>query len=41
MSAALSASAFYDDEIDWDKADFEFGLARLLDGYEVFIRTFD
>ncbi|GGN90718.1 TetR/AcrR family transcriptional regulator [Nocardia rhizosphaerihabitans] len=41
VSAALSASAFYDDEIDWDKADFEFGLARLLDGYEVFIRTFD
>lgn len=41
VSAALSASAFYADEIDWDKADFEFGLARLLDGYEVFIRTFD
>ncbi|MFD6394713.1 TetR/AcrR family transcriptional regulator [Nocardia sp. NPDC055029] len=40
VSAALSASAFHDDEIDWEKADFEFGLARLLDGYEVFIRTF-
>lgn len=40
VTAALSASAFYDDEIDWGKADFEFGLARLLDGYEVFVRTF-
>ncbi|MEV6062347.1 TetR/AcrR family transcriptional regulator [Nocardia asteroides] len=40
VTAALSASAFLDDEIDWSEADFEFGLARMLDGYEVFIRTF-
>ncbi|MBW0274508.1 transcriptional regulator [Nocardia sp. MH4] len=40
VTAALSASAFDDDDIDWSKADFEFGLARLLDGYEVFIGTF-
>jgi len=40
VSAALSASAFDADDIDWSEADFEFGLARMLDGYEVFIRTF-
>ncbi|MFC4127353.1 TetR/AcrR family transcriptional regulator C-terminal domain-containing protein [Nocardia rhizosphaerae] len=42
VSAALSASAFTDEgDIDWEQADFEFGLARMLDGYEVFIRTFE
>ncbi|MFC9664811.1 TetR/AcrR family transcriptional regulator [Nocardia sp. NPDC127606] len=41
VSAALSNAAFDDDDIDWERADFEFGLARLLDGYEVFIATFD
>ncbi|MEU4813317.1 TetR/AcrR family transcriptional regulator [Nocardia fluminea] len=40
VSAALSNAAFDDDDIDWERADFEFGLARLLDGYEVFIATF-
>ncbi|MGY0497003.1 TetR/AcrR family transcriptional regulator [Nocardia sp. FBN12] len=40
VSAALSSAAFDDDDIDWEIADFEFGLARLLDGYEVFIATF-
>ncbi|MFF2393268.1 TetR/AcrR family transcriptional regulator [Nocardia sp. NPDC058114] len=40
VSAALSHAAFDDDDIDWERADFEFGLARLLDGYEVFIATF-
>ncbi|WP_410874819.1 TetR/AcrR family transcriptional regulator [Nocardia sp. A7] len=40
VSAALSNAAFEDGDIDWEKADFEFGLARLLDGYEVFIATF-
>ncbi|MFC6013086.1 TetR/AcrR family transcriptional regulator [Nocardia lasii] len=41
VTAALSASAFDDDDIDWEQADFVFGLARLLDGYEVFIAGFD
>ncbi|MFC4376886.1 TetR/AcrR family transcriptional regulator [Nocardia halotolerans] len=40
VSAALSAAAFDDDDVDWEQADFEFGLARLLDGYEAFIATF-
>lgn len=40
VSAALSAAAFDDGDIEWEQADFEFGLARLLDGYEVFIATF-
>ncbi|MEU4649462.1 TetR/AcrR family transcriptional regulator [Nocardia fluminea] len=40
VSAALSDAAFDDDDTDWERADFEFGLARLLDGYEVFIATF-
>ncbi|GGK64986.1 TetR/AcrR family transcriptional regulator [Nocardia camponoti] len=39
VSAALGSAAFDDDETDWEKADFEFGLARLLDGYEVFIAS--
>ncbi|MDO3649827.1 TetR/AcrR family transcriptional regulator [Nocardia mangyaensis] len=40
VTATLSASAFDDDDIDWEQADFAFGLARLLDGYEVFIAGF-
>ncbi|MFE3544307.1 TetR/AcrR family transcriptional regulator [Nocardia sp. NPDC059177] len=40
VSAALATAAFEDDDIDWDRADFEFGLARLLDGYEVYIAGF-
>lgn len=40
VAAALSVNPF-DDEIDWNKADFEFGLARMLDGYENFVRTFE
>ncbi|MET8654089.1 TetR/AcrR family transcriptional regulator [Nocardia aurea] len=35
--AALSSDSL-DDDIDWNRADFEFGLARLLDGYESFVR---
>ncbi|APE33614.1 TetR family transcriptional regulator [Nocardia mangyaensis] len=41
MSTALAASAFDNEEIDWGRADFEFGLARMLDGYEIFIRSFE
>lgn len=40
MSHALAAAAFDDEQIDWAKADFEFGLARMLDGYEILIRAF-
>lgn len=41
VSAALATAAFDDDDdIDWERADFEFGLARLLDGYEVYIAGF-
>ncbi|MFD3509780.1 TetR/AcrR family transcriptional regulator [Nocardia sp. NPDC058666] len=40
VSAALSNAAFDDDDIEWEQADFEFGLARLLDGYDVFIAKF-
>ncbi|UGT60361.1 TetR/AcrR family transcriptional regulator [Nocardia asteroides] len=36
--AAAAEGAFSDDEIDWARADFEFGLDRTLDGYEHFIR---
>nr|WP_036496016.1 TetR/AcrR family transcriptional regulator [Nocardia sp. BMG111209] len=36
----LSARAFDDDNVDWADADFEFCLARLLDGYERFIEDF-
>lgn len=36
--AAAAAGAFEDDEIDWARADFEFGLDRTLDGYEHFLR---
>ncbi|WP_067654416.1 TetR/AcrR family transcriptional regulator [Nocardia harenae] len=36
--AAAAAGAFDDDEIDWARADFEFGLDRTLDGYEQFVR---
>ncbi|MET7767214.1 TetR/AcrR family transcriptional regulator [Nocardia sp. NPDC005366] len=35
--AALSPDSFGDD-IDWNRADFEFGLDRILDGYESFVR---
>ncbi|WP_280235646.1 TetR/AcrR family transcriptional regulator [Nocardia cyriacigeorgica] len=41
LLSALGNRAFDDEEIDWEKADFEFGLARLLDGYESFLRSFD
>ncbi|MQY31144.1 TetR/AcrR family transcriptional regulator [Nocardia aurantia] len=36
----LGARAFDDDNVDWADADFEFCLARLLDGYERFIDGF-
>ncbi|MFC8042798.1 TetR/AcrR family transcriptional regulator [Nocardia sp. NPDC057353] len=36
--AAAAAGAFSDAEIDWARADFEFGLDRTLDGYETYIR---
>ncbi|MFC8527703.1 TetR/AcrR family transcriptional regulator [Nocardia sp. NPDC057227] len=36
--AAAAEGAFQDDEIDWARADFEFGLDRTLDGYEQYVR---
>lgn len=40
FTAALSARAFDQDDVDWTDFDFEFGLARMLDGYETYIRSF-
>lgn len=37
--AAFAADDPFEDEIDWHRADFEFGLDRLLDGYESFVRA--
>ncbi|MFI6213231.1 TetR/AcrR family transcriptional regulator [Nocardia brasiliensis] len=39
LTRALAAQAFDEVDADWDDADFAFGLARLLDGYEQFIRS--
>ncbi|MFC9897615.1 TetR/AcrR family transcriptional regulator [Nocardia sp. NPDC127579] len=39
--AAFADFPFGDDEIDWQKLDFDFGLERMLDGYENFIRSFE
>lgn len=38
LLTAAAEGAFEDAEIDWERADFEFGLDRTLDGYEHFIR---
>ncbi|WP_054813429.1 TetR/AcrR family transcriptional regulator [Nocardia arizonensis] len=35
--AAFAVEPFAD-EVDWHRADFEFGLDRMLDGYEIFVR---
>ncbi|MEU8894829.1 TetR/AcrR family transcriptional regulator [Nocardia sp. NPDC048505] len=40
-AAAFQAWPYDDDEIDWKTSDFEFGLERMLDGYESFIRSFE
>ncbi|GAB0106346.1 TetR/AcrR family transcriptional regulator [Nocardia sp. JMUB6875] len=37
VTSALSNRAFDDDDMHWEEADFSFALARLLDGYQVFI----
>ncbi|AYF77676.1 TetR/AcrR family transcriptional regulator [Nocardia yunnanensis] len=37
VTSALTSNAFDDDDINWEEADFGFALARLLDGYQVFI----
>ncbi|MFE3445291.1 TetR/AcrR family transcriptional regulator [Nocardia sp. NPDC059180] len=41
LLSALANRAFDEEDIDWDAADFEFGLERLLDGFESFLRRFD
>ncbi|WP_235949368.1 TetR/AcrR family transcriptional regulator [Nocardia terrae] len=37
VTSALTHRAFDSDDMNWDEADFSFALARLLDGYQVFI----
>ncbi|MEC3957383.1 TetR/AcrR family transcriptional regulator [Nocardia sp. CDC153] len=37
VTRALTNRAFDDDDMHWEEADFTFALARLLDGYQVFI----
>ncbi|MGN2641003.1 TetR/AcrR family transcriptional regulator [Nocardia takedensis] len=39
VAAAFRADPSFEDDIDWVKADFEFGLDRMLDGYEDHVRT--
>ncbi|WP_405166579.1 TetR/AcrR family transcriptional regulator C-terminal domain-containing protein [Nocardia sp. NBC_01499] len=39
LTRALAAQAFEDDDVAWEDADLGFGLQRLLDGYEQFIRS--
>ncbi|MEV0251140.1 TetR/AcrR family transcriptional regulator [Nocardia sp. NPDC050712] len=39
--AAFARWPYEDDEIDWQKLDFDFGLERMLDGYASFIRSFE
>ncbi|MGW0247646.1 TetR/AcrR family transcriptional regulator [Nocardia goodfellowii] len=41
VAAAFARWPYNDDEIDWQILDFDFGLERMLDGYESFIRSFD
>ncbi|TLG10311.1 TetR/AcrR family transcriptional regulator [Nocardia cyriacigeorgica] len=40
LLSALANRAFDDDDIDWERADFEFGMERLLDGYECFLNAY-
>ncbi|MQY21860.1 TetR/AcrR family transcriptional regulator [Nocardia macrotermitis] len=40
LTAALRNQSFDSDEVDWAEADFGFALARLLDGYDQFLRRF-
>ncbi|WP_245721890.1 TetR/AcrR family transcriptional regulator [Nocardia crassostreae] len=39
LTRAITNRAFEDDDINWEEGDFRFGLDRLRDGYEHFIRT--
>ncbi|MFF3226048.1 TetR/AcrR family transcriptional regulator [Nocardia suismassiliense] len=41
LTRALDAQVFDDDDVEWDDGGLRFGLARLLDGYEQFVRTFE
>ncbi|MFI6173249.1 TetR/AcrR family transcriptional regulator [Nocardia sp. NPDC051052] len=41
LTRAFTAQAFEDDDVDWDDADLRFGLDRLLDGYDQFVRSFE
>ncbi|MFE3194267.1 TetR/AcrR family transcriptional regulator [Nocardia sp. NPDC059240] len=37
VTSAIGNRVFDDDDMNWEEADFSFALARLLDGYEVFL----
>ncbi|WP_062993067.1 TetR/AcrR family transcriptional regulator [Nocardia anaemiae] len=41
LASALAHQAFDLDETNWAEADLQFGLDRLLDGYEQFVRSFE
>lgn len=41
LARAMSEQAFEQDEVAWQAADLRFGLDRLLDGYETFVRSFE
>ncbi|MBF6442307.1 TetR/AcrR family transcriptional regulator C-terminal domain-containing protein [Nocardia farcinica] len=41
LVSAFAHRAFENEEIDWARADFEFGLERMLDGYENLIRAYE
>lgn len=41
LALAISQQAFDPDETNWPEGDLRFGLDRLLDGYEQFVRSFE
>ncbi|WP_378738248.1 TetR/AcrR family transcriptional regulator [Nocardia brasiliensis] len=41
LTRALAGRAFDETEADWEDVDVRFGLDRLLDGYEQFIRSYE
>ncbi|WP_433756714.1 hypothetical protein [Nocardia sp. CA-135398] len=41
LALALAHQAFDLDETSWAEADLQFGLDRLLGGYEQFVRSFE
>ncbi|WP_233532684.1 TetR/AcrR family transcriptional regulator [Antrihabitans sp. YC2-6] len=41
LTRALSSQMFETEEVNWEEADFRFGLDRLLDGFERFVEGFE